>query len=160
MKKYSILALIIALIIPMVVGGVSSALSSQGMTMYGSLNKPPLSPPAWVFPVVWTILYLMMGLASYYIFISEADRRTKTMALVFYAIQLAINFMWSIIFFNWNEYLIAFFWLLLLWCVVIICAFRFFPINKTAAYLLIPYIIWLTFAAYLNMGTYYISVQG
>ena len=95
-----------------------------------------------------------MGLASYFIMVSDVDPRSKAMALVVYSLQLAMNFMWSIVFFNWTMYLFAFIWLMVMWCIVIVCAFRFWPINRLAAYLLMPYILWLTFAAYLNMGAY------
>lgn len=159
MKKISILTLLIALFIPLVIGGISAALSSQGMATYGSMCKPPLSPPAWVFSVAWTILYIMMGLASYFIIVSEADNRDKAMALIIYGIQLAMNFMWSIMFFNWGYYLFAFMWLMIMWCIVILCAVRFYSINRVATYLFIPYIMWLTFAAYLNMGAYILSIE-
>ncbi|MBQ0028599.1 MAG: tryptophan-rich sensory protein [Lachnospiraceae bacterium] len=159
MKKISILTLLIALFIPLVIGGISAALSSQGMATYGSMSKPPLSPPAWVFSVAWTILYIMMGLASYFIIVSEADNRDKAMALIIYGIQLAMNFMWSIMFFNWGYYLFAFMWLMIMWCIVILCAVRFYSINRVATYLFIPYIMWLTFAAYLNMGAYILSIE-
>lgn len=155
MRKISIGTLLIALLLPLVIGGLSASLTAQGMTAYGSMNKPPLSPPAWVFPVAWTILYLMMGLSSYFVFTSEEPN--KGMALLLYVIQLAMNFMWSIVFFNWGLYLFAFIWLMVMWCVVIICAFRFYSFSRMAAYLLIPYILWLTFAAYLNLGTYLVN---
>lgn len=157
MKKVSIVALIVALFIPLMVGGVSAVLSAKGMAAYGNLNKPPLSPPAWVFPVAWTILYLMMGLASYYILVSESDNGSKAMALLLYSVQLVMNFMWSIIFFNWGAYMFAFLWLIVMWGIVIFCATRFWGINRLAACLLIPYILWLTFAAYLNMGAYILN---
>lgn len=157
MKKISIGTLILALFVPLVVGGISAALSAKGMAIYGSMNKPPLSPPAWVFSVAWTILYLMMGLASYYIIVSEADTYSKAMALIVYGIQLMMNFMWTIMFFNWGAFLVAFIWLIIMWAMVILCAVKFFSINKIATYLFIPYIIWLGFAAYLNMGAYILN---
>lgn len=160
MKKISIGILLIALVIPLLIGGISAAISSQGMALYGDLETPPLSPPAWVFSVAWTILYLMMGLASYFIIVAEVENRQgKAMAVLFYAIQLVVNFMWSLIFFRWSFYLFAFIWLLLLWGLVIYCIYLFYPISRTAAYLLIPYILWLTFAAYLNMGAFILSIN-
>lgn len=160
MKRVGIVTLMISFLIPLLVGGISSALSSEGMAMYGTMAKPPLSPPAWVFPVAWTILYLMMGLASCMILTSDAGGRGKTVALTLYAVQLAMNFMWSIFFFKWDMYLVAFIWLMVLWLVVIACAFRFFGIRRIAAYLMVPYIIWLTFAAYLNLGAYILRAKG
>lgn len=158
MKRISIVTLIIALAIPLLVGGVSAALSAKGMASYGTMVKPPLSPPAWAFSVAWTILYLMMGFSSYMIIASDAEPRRKTIALIIYIVQLFMNFMWSIIFFNGKLYLAAFIWLIVMWLIVIFCAFRFYGINRGAAYLLVPYIMWLTFAAYLNLGAYILDV--
>lgn len=159
MKKIRIISLIIALLIPLLVGGISAALTMQGMSVYGLMDKPPLSPPAWLFPIAWTILYLMMGLASYYIFVSDVDTRIKAIALAIYGIQLAFNFMWSIIFFNWGRYSAAFIWIIVLLCIVVVCAMKFSNISRRAGCLLIPYILWLGFAAYLNMGAYVLSVK-
>lgn len=159
MRKMSIGTLIAALFIPLLIGGTSAALSSRAMAVYGTMNKPPLSPPAWVFTVAWTILYIMMGLASYFIIVSDAEPISKAMALCVYAIQLAMNFMWSIMFFNWSLYLAAFVWLIIMWCLILVCAFRFYSINKIATYLFIPYILWLTFAAYLNFGAYLLNMD-
>lgn len=157
MGKVHIGALIIALFIPLAVGGISAALSAEGMAAYGNMNKPPLSPPAWLFPVAWTILYLMMGLASYFIFVSESSFGSKSLPLIAYAVQLAMNFMWSIVFFKWGNYLLAFIWLMIMWGLVIWGAILFSRISRLAACLLIPYILWLTFAAYLNMGAYILN---
>lgn len=157
MRRVSVFALIIALIIPLAVGGISAALTYKGMAEYGSMNKPPLSPPAWIFPVVWTIMYLLMGLASYLIFVSESNYHSKTFALLVYAVQLAMNFMWSILFFNLGYYLFAFIWLFIMWGIVIVCAILFRGFSRVAAVLMIPYILWLTFAAYLNLGTYLLN---
>ena len=157
MNKISVGTLIIALFIPLVIGGASAALSAQGMIMYRTMQKPPLSPPAWLFSVAWTILYLMMGLASYFIIVTGTNNRAKAMALIIYALQLAMNFMWSILFFNWRIYLFAFFWLIAMWLIVIVCTVRFYSINRIATYLFIPYILWLSFAAYLNLGSYILN---
>lgn len=157
MRKVNLFALLLALIIPVAVGVLSAALSAKGMAAYGSLEKPPLSPPAWLFSVAWTILYLLMGWSAYLIYMADADKDTKFVALGFFVLQLVLNFMWSIIFFNWGAYLFAFIWLLALLVSVIVCAFRFFGINRMAAYLLVPYILWLSFAAYLNMGAYLLN---
>lgn len=159
MKRISMGTLIIALLIPLIVGGASAALSAKGMAIYGTMNKPPLSPPAWVFSVAWTILYFAMGFASYFIFVAEVDTRSKSIALVMYVVQLIMNFMWSIVFFNWGMYLAAFVWLMVMWCIVILCTLRAYCINRLAGYLLIPYIVWLTFAAYLNYGAYILNMN-
>lgn len=157
MKKISIGLLIFSLLLPLLIGAISAALSSQGMAQYAGMEKPPLSPPPWVFSVAWTILYIMMGIASYYIFEANTDMRSRLIAIVLYEVQLFMNFLWSIIFFNWGMYLFAFIWLMVMWCIVIVCAYKFFWIKKLSAILLIPYILWLTFAAYLNFGAYILS---
>lgn len=149
-------SLIISLLIPLIVGGLS-ALLTGGMDNFKTLDKPPLSPPGWIFPVVWTILYLAMGLASYLVYTAEAPEYKKNNALLFYGLQLFFNFFWSIIFFRWEMYLFAFIWLMILWVLIIITLVKFYKINKLSGYLLIPYLLWVTFAAYLNLGIYILN---
>lgn len=157
MKKVSVGPLIYTLFLPLLVGGISAALSSKGMAMYADMSKPALSPPGWVFSVAWTILYIMMGLASYYVIFADAESRDKATALAIYGIQLAMNFMWSIFFFGKGMYLFAFVWLIVMWWLVIMCTLKFFSISKTAGLLLIPYVLWMGFAAYLNLGAFLLS---
>lgn len=118
------------------------------MQDFERLNQPPLSPPGWLFPVAWTILYILMGIASYIIYNSHAD--IKKIALGVYGIQLFFNFFWSIIFFNLKMYFLAFIWLVVLFLSIWATLYVFGMINKKAAYLLIPYLLWVTFAGYLN----------
>ena len=139
---------IINLMIPLLVGGLSALLTRQQMEIYMHLNKPLLSPPGWLFPIVWTFLYILMGISSYMIYISQDDRREN--ALIIYAFQLFINFCWPLFFFNLHNYFIALMILLVLIVTVIYMMILFKQINKTSFYLNIPYIIWLFFALYLN----------
>ncbi len=148
--------LIIALVIPLLAGGLS-ALFTGGMDAFNDLEKPALSPPAWVFPAAWTVLYLLMGWASYLVFVGKAPLYKKNNALGIYALQLFFNFMWSIIFFRWEMYLFAFIWLLAMWVLIIITTVRFYKISEKAGYLMIPYFLWVTFAAYLNLGIYLLN---
>ena len=141
--------------IPVLVGVLSSLLTMGGMKAFETVNQPPLSPPMWLFPVVWTILYVLMGVASYLVSTSDADRKQISDAIGVYAAQLLVNFLWPIFFFHFQWYLFSFFWLLLLWVLVFITIKRFYAISKLAGYLLIPYLIWLTFAAYLNFGVWW-----
>ena len=143
--------LIISLAIPLAVGGLG-ALLGGGMDTYQTLNQPPLSPPGWVFPVVWSILYLLMGYASYRIYVSEADREDKRKALTFYGIQLLLNFLWPVVFFGLQWYWAAFAVLLALWVMIYLTMHLFGVIDDTAENLLIPYLLWVTFAGYLNLG--------
>lgn len=149
--------LIISIAIPLGVGAASAFLTMDSMQTFASLNKPPLSPPAWLFPVAWSILYVLMGIASYLVSESGKPARSRT-ALTFYGIQLVFNFFWSIIFFNLEAYLFAFIWLIVLWVLIIITAFLFYRISKPAGYLMIPYILWVTFAAYLNFGIFLLNM--
>ena len=143
--------LLILLAIPLAVGGLATLLSG-GMDSYQVMNQPPLSPPGWVFPVVWTILYLLMGYASYRISESDAPKEDRTKALIFYGIQLFFNFLWPIAFFRLQWYFAAFFLLLILWAFIYVTMYFFEPIDEPAQTLLIPYLLWVTFAGYLNLG--------
>ena len=143
--------LIICLAIPLAAGGLA-ALLSGGMDTYKVMNQPPLSPPGWVFPIVWTILYLMMGYASYRVLTSQADHSDIKRALTFYGIQLALNFLWPLLFFGLGWYWVAFVLLIVLWVFIYLTMRIFGTIDDTAENLLIPYLLWVTFAGYLNLG--------
>lgn len=149
--------LFVCIAIPLMVGAVSAILTRNSMEVFEFLNKPPLAPPGWLFPVVWTILYVLMGVSSYLILTSDADREDITAAIRIYAYQLVVNFLWSTFFFNFEWYFFSFLWLILLWVLVLIMILRFKNINKLAAYLNIPYLIWLTFAGYLNFGIWLLN---
>lgn len=151
--KLNVKKLVIALVIPLAVGGLATLLSG-GMGDYRQLVQPPLSPPGWVFPIVWTLLYLAMGYASYRVHISG---KPAAGALRLYATQLFFNFLWPIVFFGFGWYLGAFFVLLILWGLVLLTLRAFTAIDETAGDLLIPYILWITFAGYLNMGIYFLN---
>lgn len=148
--------LLLCLGIPLAVGGLS-ALVSGGMGGYGELNQPPLSPPGWVFPVVWTALYLLMGYASYRVLKSGAEPERIRRALVLYGAQLVLNFLWSPVFFGLQWRLAAFFVLLALWVLVWLTAQAFSKIDEKAGDLLFPYLLWVTFAGYLNLGAYLLN---
>lgn len=146
--------LILCIAIPLAVGSLSALLTQNSMETLASVNKPLLSPPGWLFPVVWTILYVLMGVASYLVLTSE---KPNTAALTVYGIQLIFNFFWSIIFFNLNLYLLAFIWLVLLWLLILKTALLFYQISEVSGYLMIPYFLWVTFAGYLNLSIYLLN---
>lgn len=146
--------LILCIAIPLAVGGLSALLTRGSMETFQSLNKPTLSPPGWLFPIVWTILYILMGIASYLVLTSE---KTNHSALTVYGIQLVFNFFWSIIFFNLEAYLFSFIWLVILWILIFITMILFFGISEPAGYLLLPYLLWVTFAGYLNFYIYLLN---
>ena len=143
--------LLLCLAIPLAVGGLA-ALLSGGMENYKVMNQPPLSPPGWVFPIVWSILYLLMGYASYRVLSANADKSDIKRALTFYGIQLVLNFLWPLIFFGLEWYWAAFILLILLWFFIYLTMRMFCTIDDTAENLLIPYLLWVTFAGYLNLG--------
>ena len=143
--------LLLCLAIPLAVGGLA-ALLSGGMSDYQVMNQPPLSPPGWIFPVVWSILYLLMGYASYRVLVSGAERTDIRRAWVFYGIQLFLNFLWPILFFGFHWYFAAFLLLLLLWVFIYLTMHFFGQTDEIAENLLIPYLLWVTFAGYLNLG--------
>ena len=143
--------LLLCLALPLAVSGLA-ALLSGGMSDYQVMNQPPLSPPGWIFPVVWSILYLLMGYASYRVLVSGAERTDIRRAWVFYGIQLFLNFLWPVVFFGLGWYWAAFILLLALWVMIYLTMHLFGLIDDTAENLLIPYLLWVTFAGYLNLG--------
>ena len=150
MKNKSRNAYIVFILISLGVGVLAALLSSGGTQLYnGSLVKPPLSPPAVVFPIVWTVLYTLMGISAARIWLSpeSAERRR---GLNIYIAQLIVNFFWSLIFFNAQAFGFAFFWLLLLWVLILWMILSFYKTDKLAALLQIPYLLWVSFAGYLN----------
>ncbi len=142
------------LFLPLIVGGIVSLIIS-GNIDYTSLKQPPLSPPSWLFPIAWSILYLLMGI-SYYLFQNNVWKNKTTEALVYYA-QLFVNALWSIFFFNLKWRLFSIFWIIILLILVVITIVLFNKKYKTSAYLLIPYLIWLIYATYLNIGVYLLN---
>ena len=149
--------LFICIAIPVIVGMVSALLTRNSMELFQSIDKPPLAPPGWLFPVVWTILYVLMGISSYLILQSGEEREEIRKALTIYGYQLVVNFLWPTFFFNFGWYFFSFLWLVLLWVLVLIMIMRFKDINKLAAYMNIPYLVWLTFAGYLNLGIWILN---
>ncbi len=149
---------IIGILIPLAVGGISAFLTRESMDIYSKIEKPPLSPPGILFPIVWTILYVLMGLGSAIIWnngFKGIEKRNS--ALTVYAVQLIFNFFWSIWFFNLEAYLFSFVWLVVMWLLIILMIVLFSKINKAAAYLQLPYLLWVTFAGYLNLMIYILN---
>lgn len=139
--------LLVSLLISLGTGVISGFLTFGSMAQYQEMYHPPLAPPGWVFPVVWLLLYTLMGIASYRIYL----KNPKAEALKLYLIQLAVNFFWPVFFFNLGWQLFAAVWLLVLWYLVFVMIKEFARIDEGAARLMIPYLVWLTFAAYLNI---------
>lgn len=146
--------LIISLLISLGVGGLSFLITMGSMDIYKYLVKPPLAPPSILFPIVWTILYILMGISAYLIY---RDSSIDNGALKVYLIQLFINFVWPILFFLLSYRLLSLIWIILLVIVVIVMIIKFYKVNRVAAYLQIPYLIWILFATYLNLGFYILN---
>ena len=168
--------LLISVLLPLAVGGLSALLTKDSMMAFSSLEQPPLSPPGWLFPVVWTILYILMGVASYLALIAipetasgpsgagtatsggmALDDSATYPAIRAYTAQLVFNFGWSLIFFNLEWYLLAFFWLVILWILILVTIVRFYRLSPLAGLLMVPYLAWVTFAGYLNLGVWWLN---
>lgn len=153
MKSY-----ITSILIALAVGGLSALATMNNMDIYSQLKTPPLAPPAILFPIVWTILYILMGISAEMIYNSStASAPQKKSALYTYALSLFFNFFWSIFFFNFRWLFFAFIWLLILLFLIIRTIMKYYKINPLAAYLQIPYLLWVTFAAYLNFSIWWLN---
>ena len=157
MNRINYKSLLICLFIPLAIGGLSALFTMGSMKDFEALKQPPLSPPGWIFPVVWTVLFILMGIASYLVLQTAARTQDKKSAFKAYFIQLAFNFLWSIIFFSFGAYEIAFVWLLVLFALIAITTVRFWRINKLSGILMLPYLLWVAFAGYLNVAIAYLN---
>lgn len=149
-------SLILNIIIPVLLGSLIGFITSPASS-YSDLIQPSFAPPSIVFPIVWTILYTLMGISHYLVTNSSANSILKFGASSIYVIQLIFNLLWSIVFFVFEWRLFAFIWILLLIGLVVIMIKRFYNINKTAAYLQILYLLWLVFASILNLSVYLLN---
>ena len=148
--RFELIGLLKNLAIPLVGGIIISLITKDSMSTYGSLKKSILTPPAFVFSIVWTILYIMMGLAAYRIYMNNKQGKNDYNGYFNYLVQLLINFLWSIIFFNFRLYGIAFIEAVILLILVFITTKKFFKVDKIAGWLMVPYVFWLTYASVLS----------
>lgn len=140
-----------------IVGGISALLTRKGMKLYqATVVTPPLSPPMILFPIVWVILYALMGIAVARTQLQK-ENVYREKCLLIYVFQLGLNFCWSIIFFNLQAFGFAFLWLMILWGMIIWLLLTFRKVDRTAGWLILPYLLWVTFAAYLNAGVYLLN---
>ena len=143
-------SLMISLAVSLWTGAAAGFVTAGSMEQYEMMYRPPLSPPGWVFPVVWGVLYLLMGIAAWLVFISENPDRKHALAL--YAAQLAVNALWPILYFRLDAPLAALAVLVLLWYLVYLTLKAFFRISTPAGMCMIPYLLWISFAFYLNLS--------
>ncbi len=155
MKKWK--PYLISAAIALAVGGLSGILSREGMEIYNETAiKPALSPPMWLFPVAWSILYILMGVGAARVWM-EAPNPERSRGLNLYVAQLVVNFFWSLLFFNAQAYGFGVIWLLLLWVLVLAMTLQFRKTDPLAAKMQIPYLLWLTFALYLNITVWQLN---
>ena len=146
-------------LITLAVGGLSAFFTRNNMDVYESINKPALAPPGFLFPIVWGILYVLMGISIANVIVKGCEKGIYAVPCIkIYALQLAVNFFWSIIFFNFRAFLFSFIWLLFLWVLIIIMIDCFSKVTKFAAVINIPYFLWVSFAAYLNFAIYRLNL--
>ncbi|TCK98122.1 TspO/MBR related protein [Natranaerovirga hydrolytica] len=157
-KKENIIKLILFILAPLLVGALSSYLTQDTMVRYQNLNQPAFAPPGWIFPIVWTLLYIMMGVASFIVYMYGFHNKDVKKSLIFYDLQLIFNFFWSIIFFRWELRGFALLWLIILLALIIITTINFYKVNKYASYLMIPYILWVCFAGILNYAVWQLNL--
>ena len=139
------------------VGALSGRLTREGTNVYQqTVVRPPLSPPAIVFPIVWSILFALMGIGAARVYLSPASG-VRSRGLLLFFVQLAFNFFWSILFFNLQAFGFAFLWLVALWLLIAWMTVTFWQADKTAALLQIPYLLWVAFAGYLNLGVWLLN---
>lgn len=157
MKKRSWKPYIFWILFTEAIGFLSGWLTREGTKIYNTtIEQPPLSPPSIVFPIVWGILFALMGIGAARIYLAPASG-DRSRSLLLFLVQLAVNFFWSIIFFNLQAFGFAFVWLILLWVLILLMILSFRKVDKLAAWLQIPYLLWVTFAAYLNLGVWLLN---
>ena len=151
-----VVTIAICILIPLAVGILSSVITGSAMKKFDQFNKPPLAPPAWLFPVAWTILYILMGIASYLIFVykpkTKKEIKIKKAALILYVLQLVFNFVWSPLFFLAGNFFFALIWLIAMWLMIVVIMLIIRERCMPAMWCLLPYLLWCLFATYLNAG--------
>ena len=156
--KRTVFTFAAAIAIPLAVGGLSAFLTRNSMNIYEEIKTPPLSPPSLLFPIVWTVLYILMGISSGILWGKrEKNRNAAENALLIYGASLVFNFIWSLIFFNFRMYLFSFIWLAVLLALIILTIIKYRRLSPPAAYLQLPYALWVAFAGYLNFGIYILN---
>jgi len=155
--KTNWIALAISIMIPLLVGLLSAYLIKDTFQNYAMLNKPSFAPPTQVFQPAWTLLYILMGIASYRVWMYGIGRPDVRSALFYYGLQLIFNFLWSIIFFGLGLRGLAYIEIIILLILIIITTIKFYRIDRIAGYLLVPYILWVSFASVLNLSIWLLN---
>jgi tryptophan-rich sensory protein len=157
-KKFQLFPFLISLVITLAIGFVASLFTRPQIAgWYSTLNKPTFNPPPWLFAPVWTALYIMIAIAAYLVWQRRDSSKTYKITASIYVAQLAFNFLWSMVFFGLHGVLPALFIILLLWVSIILNIRWFKKYSKTAAWLLVPYLLWVSFASILNLSIYLLN---
>lgn len=157
MKKLDIIKFVISILIPLLLGAIAGGFTSQAVPgWFASLNRPSFSPPNWIFGPVWTILYILLGLSLYLIW-KQIPSKERNNAILIFSFQMFLNFIWSFVFFYFNQIGLALIVIIGLWLSIILMINRFYKIKPLAAYLNLPYILWVTFASVLNAGYFILN---
>lgn len=160
MKLNNPLKLIIALGLPLFIGWIGSLFVTPALPIwYNGLAKPALNPPSWIFMPVWTLLFVLMGIAVFLVWRKEVNKKSVKMALAIFIFQLFLNVFWSLLFFGMHNPMVAFTEIISLWFAIMALILAFYQVSKAAAYLLIPYALWVSFATYLNYAIWQLSVR-
>ena len=147
----AVIKFIVAIVVCQLAGVVGSVFTTPSIpTWYAALQKPGFTPPNWIFGPVWTTLFVLMGIAAFIVWNKGLDKEGVKAALVLFIIQLLLNMLWSFLFFTLHSPLYAFVEIIILWLAILLTMVKFFPISRAAGYLLLPYILWVSFAAVLN----------
>jgi tryptophan-rich sensory protein len=155
MTKSQVLKFILSVLLPLGIGGIAGLFTAEAVPgWYATLNQPSFNPPNWIFGPVWTTLYLLMGISLFLVW-KQNYSRERNIAIAVFLIQLALNFAWSLIFFHFKMIGLALFEIILLWISILSMLFIFYKIKPVAAYINIPYLLWVAFATMLN-ASYYI----
>lgn len=155
--KFKKTDLTIAILIPVLTGGISGLLTKNAMSDFKMLNKPPFALPAWLFPILWFLLYVLMGIASYLVARKGMEKVSVQRALKTYSFQLALNVIWPFLFFWKQNYWFAFLWIIALWIAIFITVLKFEKLDRRAALLMLPYLIYVAYAGYLNLGIFFLN---
>jgi len=159
MFKKHLFPLLISILLALSAGFIGSFFTTPSISSwYAFINKPSFSPPNWLFAPVWTLLYILMGIAAFLIWQKRDNQKTKQ-ALRFYGTQLILNALWSIIFFGMHNPGLAFLEIIFLWSFILITLIKFYQINKIAGLLFIPYLLWVSFALILNLFVWMINIS-
>jgi benzodiazapine receptor len=149
--------LLFCLLLPLMIGGFSGYLSASGVNdWYLTINKPSFNPPSWVFGPVWTTLYLVMGYSLYLVLKTEPSQ-TRTLVISLFAVQITLNFLWSLIFFRWHMMGLAFVEIVILWLCILLMAVKMHQISSLAAWLQVPYLLWVGFASVLSGSLWWLN---